>query len=191
MALFPEYDQIPYLPGVQITPRFYTSISSISGGQEKRRTKFTFPLYDLKVSYDMLTLENARILWQFYKDRKGSYGSFYFFLPYLDTYEGEYCGTGDGDAVSFDVPGKTVSDYAVYLDGEAQTEGVDYTLTQSAGVEQAAQLTFAVAPTTGLHITIDFTGYYRFKVRFADDTLPIDIFYQKLVKMGIDLVGVR
>lgn len=192
MALFPEYDQIGYLPGIEITPRYNTSISTLSGGQEKRRAKFTFPLYDLKVNYDVLTLEDARTLWQFYKDRQGAYGTFYFYLPYLDTYEGEYCWTGDGSVnPSFDVPGKTVTSYTVYLDGVAQTEGATYNLSQDAGVEGAAQITWIGTPTTGDHITIDFTGYYRFKVRFAEDKLPFEVFYQALVKMGINLVGVR
>jgi hypothetical protein len=193
MALFPQYDEIPYLPGVKITPRFSTSISSLSGGQEKRRAKFTFPLYDLEISYDMLTLENARTIWQFYKDRQGSYGAFYFYVPYSDTYEGEYVGTGDGSTTQFDVPGKTVSSYTVYIDGTEKTEGGgdDYTLAQSAGVEGAAQLTFASAPAVGEQISVDFTGYYRFKVRFAEDNLPFDVFYQNLIRLGISLVGVR
>ena len=193
MALFPEYDQIQYLPGVQITSRFNTSISTLSGGQEKRRAKFTFPLYDLKIAFDLLTLEDARTIWQFYKDRQGSFGSFYFYLPYIETFEGEYCGTGDGSTVNFDVPGKLITSYTVYAGGAEQTEGggSDYVVTGAGGVESADQLNFIAAPTLGDHITIDFTGYYRFKVRFADDDLQYEIFAQKLTKMGIVLIGIR
>ncbi len=193
MALFPEYDQIAYLPSIKISPRFSTSISTLSGGQEKRRAKFTFPLYDLDVSYDLLTLADARTIWQFYKDRQGSFGTFYFYLPYLETFEGEYCGTGDGSTVTFDVPGKTISSYTVYDAGSAQTEGGgnDYVIEQGVGVEGAARITFNTAPASGNHITIDFRGYYRFKVRFEEDNLPFEVFAQKLVKMGIKLVGVR
>jgi hypothetical protein len=191
MALFPEYDQIGYLPGIQIIPRYSTSISTLSGGQEKRRAKFTFPLYDINISYDLLTMADARTIWQFYKDRQGAFGTFYFYLPYLETFEGEYCGTGDGSTVDFDVPGKTISSYTVYEGGAEQTEGVDYTVDGAGGVEGAAQLTFTAAPATGDHITIDFTGYYRFKVRFAEDNLPFEVFAQALTKMGITLVGVR
>jgi hypothetical protein len=192
MALFPEYDQIPYLPGIEIIPRFSTSISQLSGGQEKRRAKFTFPLYDLKISYELLTLADARVLWQFYKDRQGSFGSFYFYLPYLDTYEGEYCGTCDGTANPvFDVPGKTITSYTVYSDGSPQAEDSDYTLDGDGGVEEAAQITWIGTPNAGENITIDFTGYYRFKVRFEEDNLSFEVFAQKLIKMGISLVGVR
>jgi hypothetical protein len=191
MALFPEYDQIPYMPGIEIIPRFNTNISQLSGGQEKRRAKFTFPLYDLKISYDLLTLADARTIWQFYKDRQGAFGNFYFYLPYLDTYEGEYCGTGDGSTTAFDAPGKTITSYTVYNDGAAQTEGVDYTVDGDGGVESAAQLNFSVAPNAGENITIDFTGYYRFKVRFEEDNLSFEVFAQNLIDMGISLVGVR
>ncbi len=193
MALFPEYDQIAYLPSIEITPRFNTSISTLSGGQEKRRAKFTFPLYNLKINFDLLTLADARTIWQFYKDRQGSFGTFYFYLPYLETFEGEYCGTGDGAETAFDVPGKTVSSYTVYVGGVPQTEGGgnDYTIAGDNGVESAAQINFNFAPDAGDHITIDFTGYYRFKVRFEDDTLSYEVFAQALTKMGISLVGVR
>jgi hypothetical protein len=193
MALFPEYDEIAYVPGIEITPRFSTSISALSGGQEKRRAKFTFPLYDLKISYELLTLADARTIWQFYKDRQGMFGSFYFYLPYLETFEGEYCGTGDGAEDLFDVPGKTITSYTVYVGAVPVVEGGgnDYVIEEDAGLEYAARINFAVAPSVGDHITIDFTGYYRFKVRFEEDNLPFDVFAQKLVKMGISLVGVR
>ncbi len=191
MALFPQYDEIEYTPGIEITPRFNTSVSTISGGQEKRRAKFTFPLYDLKISFDLLTVADARTLWQFYKDRQGRYGSFYFYLPYSETYENEYIGTGDGSTTTWDIPGKTVSSYTVYNDGSAQTDTVDYNITQGAGTEGAAQIVFTVAPNAGEQLTIDFTGYYRFKVRFADDELTYEVFAQKLTKMGVELVGVR
>lgn len=191
MALFPEYDQIGFLPGIGITIEFNTSISTLSGGQEKRRSKYTFPLYDLNISYDLLTLANARILWQFYKDRQGAYESFYFYLPYSETFEGEYCGTGDGTTTAFDVPGKTISSYTVYDGGSAQIEGVDYTVDSGGGVEGSAQIDFVVAPVSGNHVSIDFTGYYKFKVRFAEDKLPFEVFAQKLTKLGINLVGVR
>lgn len=191
MALFPEYETLKYLPGIQITPRFNTSITTISGGEEKRRAKQTFPLYDIKISYDLLTLADARTIWQFYKNRQGSFGSFYFYLPYTDSYDVEYCGTGDGTTTAFDVPGKEIYSYTVYDGGVAQTEGVDYTLSGAGGVEGAAQINFTAAPVTGNHITVDFAGYYRFKVRFADDNLPFEVFAQALIKMGINLVGVR
>ncbi len=195
MALFPEYDQIGYLPGIEITPRFNTSISTLSGGQEKRRAKFTFPLYDLKVSYDLLTLANARTIWQFYKDRQGAFGTFYFYLPYIETFEGEYCGTGDGTTATFDAPGKLLTSYTVYAGGSTQIEGGanDYIIGGGGGVEGADQVIFMAGsePTSGDHVTIDFTGYYRFKVRFADDNLPYEVFAQKLIKLGIELAGVR
>lgn len=195
MALFPEYDQIAYLPTIKIIPRFSTSISSLSGGQEKRRAKFTFPLYDLKIAFDLLTLTDARTLWQFYKDRQGSFGTFYFYLPYSETFEGEYCGAGDGATRPFSVPGKDISSYIVYVGGISQTEGGgdEYIMESFGGEEGASQINFNIGsePASGDHVTIDFTGYYRFKVRFEEDNLPYEVFAQALTKMGINLVGVR
>jgi len=197
LALYPEYDQIGFLAGIGITIEYNTSISSLSGGQEKRRSKYTFPLYDVNISYDLLTLANARIIWQFYKDRQGAYGFFYFYLPYLENFEGEYCGTGDGSTRPFDVPGKglVANSYIVYVGGVPQTEGAgnDYIMESDGGVESAAQINFNVGsiPVLGDHISINFRGYYRFKLRFEEDKLSFEVFAQKLIKMGINLVGVR
>lgn len=198
MALFPQYDTIPYLPGIEIIPVFNTSVSSLQGGAEKRRSKSTFPLYDLRMNYDLLTKADARTIWQFYKDRQGAYEAFYFYLPYEDTYEQEYCGTGDGSTTDFDVPGKTVSAYTVWVGGVAKSEGGtcptpsgDYCLIEGGGVESAAQLEFIAAPVAGEHIVIDFTGLYRFKVRFEEDNLSFKVFYQSLTTMGIKLKGIR
>jgi len=194
MALFPQYDTIPYLPGIKITPVFNTAVSTLPGGIEKRRAKSTFPLYDLEVSYDLLTKADARTIWQFYKDRQGAYEAFYFYLPYTDTYENEYCGTGDGVTSNqvFEVPGKEIAGVTVYQGGIAKTGGgVDYTLDPTGGIEGGAQVEWNGIATLGSHITIDFTGYYKFKVRFADDNLPFTVFYQSLTNMGIKLTGVR
>jgi hypothetical protein len=195
MALFPEYDEIAYVPGIEITPRFSTSISALSGGQEKRRAKFTFPLYDLKISYELLTLADARTIWQFYKDRQGAFGTFYFYLPYLETFEGEYCGTGDGTEDLFDIPGKNVvsGSYIVYVGGVQKVDTVDYNITTGTGAEGADRIEFTGGnePVSGDHVTIDFRGYYRFKVRFEEDNLTFEVFAQALTKMGITLVGVR
>jgi len=195
MALYPQYDTIPYLPGIEITPVFNTSISTLSGGVEKRRAKSTFPLYNLKVKYDLLTKADARTIWQFFKDRQGALEAFYFYLPYEDSYENEYCGTGDGtvDQV-FEVPGKSIDVGSVYVyqaGSIQQGGGVDYTWYATGGVEGGAQIEWNGTVTVGDHITIDFDGLYRFKVRFAKDDMPFTVFYQSLTTIGIDLLGVR
>ena len=191
MPLFPQYTSIAYLPGVSITPNFNTSISRNEKGGEKRRARWAFPLYDIKVRYDLLTLANARTMWQFYLDRQGPYSTFYFAVPYSDTYEGVYVGTGDGSTVLWTLPMIAGSSVVVYVGGSLQTETVDYSITQEASAEGLDTITFVSAPSAGDHITVDFTGVRAYKVRFADDSLPYEVFYQSLTNMGIDLVGVR
>lgn len=191
MATFPEYDDIPYVTPVKITPRFKTVISSLSGGEEKRRSKTTYPLYDIEVNYDLLETADARELWQFYKSRQGSYEDFYFILPYDDTYVDEYCGVGDGSTTDFDIPGKDISAYTVKVAGASREETTDYVIDPGGASHGGAQIEFVAAPGLGSYVTINFTGAYVFKVRFADDSLPFEVFYQKLTKMGISLVGVR
>lgn len=194
MALYPQYDTIPYLPGIEITPVFNTSISSLSSGVEKRRAKFAFPLYNLKIKYDLLTKAHARTIWQFFKDRQGALEEFYFYLPYEDTYEDEYCGTGDGSNLVFEVPGKSIDVGSIYVyQGGVlkQGGGVEYNWDAVGGIEGGAQIEFLSHPNVGEHITIDFTGLYRFKVRFARDDFSFTVFYQSLTTLGVELTGVR
>jgi len=193
MAKFPEADTIDFVAPLTIVTRYSTVVSQLPGGTEKRRAKFTYPLYDLQVKYDTLSLATARTLWQFYKDRYGALQSFYFYNPATDSYEGEYCGTGNGSALTFDIPGKNTSSQSVYVNGVLKTEGVHYNIETGSGAEGADRIVFTAgnAPASGNVVTVDFTGNYRYKVRFAEDKYTFSQFYRALVSVGIALVGVR
>lgn len=69
---------------------------------------------------------------------------------------GKAIGTGDGSAVTFNIPWSDINTsktYKIYVDGIEKTEGVDYTLSNS---ESSTTVTFTTAPANGLPITGDW-----------------------------------
>ena len=165
-------------------------MSSLFLGQEKRRRKWLYPKRDVAVLYRNIEQTEARTLWQFYQARYGSYDVFSFFVKDVDTYVGEYIGTGEGVETVFDLPGKNTSARTVYKDAVPQTAGgADYTFTADGGTDGADKITFVVAPASGTRLTVDFSGLLRIRVRFKEDSLSYDYFYKLLTTMGIELKG--
>ena len=191
MAAFEEYSSIPYMNPLIIDLRFKTLVSAFDEeGEEKRRRKWLFVKRDVTLSYKYLSRTDARTLWQFYIDRYGSYEAFNFFLNYLDTYEGEYVGTGDGVETIFNLPSKNGSTYSIYVDGVLQTGGgVDYDFGTGTGADGADKVTFVAAPSDGEYITYDFVGILKVRCRFAEDNLSLEQIHNRFVSIGIILRG--
>lgn len=190
MAKFPDYSSIGYANPLEIILIGKTLISEFDDlGEELRRQKYTYLRRDLTLSYRQISKINARTIWQFFQSRAARYETFNFFLPHTDSYEGEYVGTGDGSTTIWNLPAKTASSYTVYIDGNAQTDTIDYTITASGGADGADVISFSVAPSSGERITFDFTGYLKIRCRFADDNMGFQMFYARLTNIGISFKG--
>jgi len=194
MATYPETSPTPNYPLV-VTPRWDTIVSKMDGGAEQRRQKTLFPVYDVQVQYAALTNSEARTLWNFFMARRGRYEAFYIFdltLLGSQTYShvGQFCGVGDGATDTFDLPGRSTSSQAIYLDGALQTLTTHYTISAGTGTSGADQIVFVAAPADGAVITADFSGFLRMRVRFADDTLARETFMTTRQKMTVNLTGV-
>lgn len=195
MARFPEVTDVAFASPFKQIINFKTLISTFDGlGKEKRRQKWLFPKRDLVVQYENITKEDAETLWQFYLERKGSYESFNFFVPEpkgeYSSYVSEYVGTGDGSTTTFNLPCKTSSNRTVYVGDATMTEGTDYTFTATGGTDGADIIHFSTAPASGEHITIDFTGILKVRVRFAEDYMDFDTFYDAAITTGLKFKGV-
>lgn len=191
MATWPESNPTPNYPLI-VEPEFNTLISDFDGGGEQRRQKQLYPKYNVTVSYKGILVADARILWEFYLARKGAYEVFYIYdltllLGHSFNHVGEYCGTGDGSTTIFDIPGRSTSSRTVYSDGIDVTSDVSF-LT-GGGSSSSDRVDFNTAPTEGKIITIDFTGYLRMRVRFAEDKLARQNFFHDLYAYGIKLKG--
>lgn len=191
MSTWPESNPTPRYP-LQTEMEYETLISNFDGGTEQRRQKLLYPRYNTTIKYPAISKTEAQTLWNFYVARKGSYESFYIFdlallCQHSFAHTDQYCGTGDSSTTIFDIPGRSTSSRTTYLDNIEQTSGITY-LT-GGGASAADRIQFSTAPTSGEIITVDFTGYLRMKVRFAEDKLTRENFVYKLYSFGIKLKG--
>lgn len=192
MATFPESNPAPQYPLV-VEPELNTLISNKDGGGEQRRQKLLYPKYNVAVRYKTISPAEASTLWEFYLARKGSYEAFYIYdlvllMGIAFNHVGEYCATGDGALVVFDIPGRSTSSQIIYVDGVDETSNI--TILYGGGASNSDRVQFDVAaPSAGAIITVDFTGFLRMRVRFLEDKLPRTIFNYNMFRYGIKLKG--
>jgi len=176
----------------EIISEYKTLISTFESGQELAHQQWRFPKRSVNLKYDVLTASEIQTLWNFYVARRGALVPFWFFDEYSKDASGnpmahtdEFVGRGDGATTVFDLPGKTTSARTMYLDGTSEA-GVTYQ--SGTGDGGADQVTFNSAPADGKLITVDFTGYLRLKMRFAEDKLSKENFSVRLYKTGVSLI---
>lgn len=190
MALFPAYTTVEFSNPVGKRTSFKTSKTSFGelGGVQRKRQRL-YPLRDITLKYENISLTDAAALWQFYTARSGSYEEFSFIDIAERIYSSEYVGCGDGTTTVFSLPAKSAALYKVYIDGIEQTETTNYTISAGTGADGEDQLTMVVAPADGQRITFDFTGYLKVRCYFADDDMDEETFYNRLVSTGVTLKG--
>jgi len=187
MATYPE-SPLPIYP-YQIIPRWGTIRSAFDSGKEQRRQKITFPVFDAVITYGKLTSAEAQTIYDFFMARKGGYEAFYLYdLSLLASVSrsqsGLYVGTGDASTEVFDIPGRSTSSVSVYLDGVEQTLTTDYVLLTGGGESAADRIDFVSPPSSGEVITVDFTGYLRMRVVFAEDAMSMALFMRNYFKIN-------
>ena len=192
MSTYPE-SPLPIYPLI-VEPEWKTLVSGFDGGGEQRRQKQLFPKYNVVVNYDALSEADMQTLWDFYMARKGAYEAFYIYdLTLLASMSldhiGQYCGTGDAATEIFDIPGRSTSSQAVYVDGVLQTITTDYVILTGGGESSSDRVDFVSPPAAGEVITVDFTGFLRIRARFAEDKLSREMFMTNLFRYGIKLKG--
>lgn len=186
MAAYPE-TPAPTFPYV-IEPEWRTIVSEFDSGEEQRRQKWTYPHYNVKLSYYGLLSSAVANLYEFYQARKGAYEAFHFFEPTDATsHTSVYVGTGNGTSTSFSLPGKETTGRHIYLNG---SETTIVAFTTAGGVDGSDLLKFtSSAPTSTQVITASFVGKLRVRCRFADDKLSKTNFEKQLFSAGIELKG--
>jgi hypothetical protein len=193
MAKYPENSTIAFENPFPYGFEYKTMRSSFGAeGEEKRKQRWLYPKPEVgPIKYEWITKADFRTLWEFYQARAGGFGEFNFFFPNQNIWVGIYIGTGDGSTDVFNLPCKTSSSRTLYVDGDSQTEGVDYAFTAGGGVDGADKVDFSggVTPAAGEYITLDFTGLLKVRLTFADDKLTVQEFYDRLTKTGIKFKG--
>ncbi len=195
MAVFPTFPEIdcdlqPDSPLVDEV-RFKTS-STMFGieGQERRKRGLLYPKRDMNLKFSWITKQEARLLWEFYVARGGSFEPFYYVHPFDNVYEDQFASVSDGVSVNFPVPSIGATSYLLKIAGASQAEPGDYAFHSEGGLDglDYVELKNAVH-NPGDVITWSFTGRLVTRCRFQDDSQDFETFYNRLAKMGIKLKG--
>jgi hypothetical protein len=191
MAQFPLSSSIGIAEPLQEMIEFKTLTTKFDNlGKEQRKQKWLYLRRTIQVKYNYISKVNAKTIWNFYIARNGSYETFRFFYPASNTYLTEYVGTGNGSAVTFNLPSYQAASYTLYVDGVAKTaSGTDYTFTSEGGTDGCDKAVFVIAPANGTRITWTFTGYLVVVCRFTDDNMNFETLYDRLVSFGLKLQG--
>ena len=191
MALYPDIvNAAPAFDPFGQSQEFLTTISPYAGLGEIRKQRWLFPKRHVSLQYKPpASKDDARLIWQFHLDRKGSFESFNFIYPFTDIFVGEYVGVGDSSQLIWNLPFKLGSGVVIKVGSVVQTTPSNYVIDQEAGEDGADRLTFVTAPAEGALITADFTGYLKMRCRFAEDLLSWQLFLNRFFGAGIKLIG--
>lgn len=197
MAVFPEISSVPYIAPVGKGIQFRTLMQEFESGIITRKQKRTYPLRSFNLIYNYIDYTEIQILYQFFIARAGRFEDFVFFDRNSNhIYVKEYVGTGDDSTTDFNLPSLNATDYTLYIDDVAQSEGeesgssgVDWTFHAANGDDGEDTCKLAVAASGGERITYSFTGRLKIRCIFAEDEMSFDEFWNKLVTTGIALKG--
>lgn len=191
MAKYPENSSIPFENPFPYGFEYKTEKSRFGReGEEIRKQRWLYPKPLIgPLKYNWITKADLQTLWEFYQARAGAFGEFNFFFPNSHSWIDMYVGTGNGSQTVWNLPCKSSSGRILKVDGVQQTEGVDYTVSGGGGLDGADQLTMLSTPSTGVYITLNFTGILKVRLTYAEDKLTAEEYYNRLVKHGIKFVG--
>jgi hypothetical protein len=187
MATFPE---TPAPVNMTVSPVFRTVIANLGSGDEERKIRQQFAKFDVTLEYLKMSDADMETLWQFYIARKGAGNSFYAYDQYVSmAHESIYLGTGDAVEDIFDLSGRTTSGLTIYFDNIPQGSG--WSKLTGGGKSESDRIDFDTAPSAGVIISADFTGYLRIKCRFLNDNMDRLTFHRVVHGIGLQLKGLR
>ena len=187
MATFPE---IPAPINMTVSPIFKTVVVDLGSGDEERKIRQQFPKFDVILEYLKMSDADMETLWQFYIARKGAGSSFYVYDQFVSIeHTSIYLGTGDSATTLYDLPGRTTSGLTIYFNGVFQGSG--WNKLTGGGDSDSDRIQFDSAPSAGVIISADFTGYLRVKCRFMNDNMDRLTFHRVVHGIGLQLKGLR
>jgi hypothetical protein len=198
MSSFPLIASLKYGNPIREEIQFYNLVEHFDGAifNEQRKQKQLYPTRNFIITCPWITKLEAQTLFQYFMDRKANFSSFYFFFPKKNitpfSFVKEYSFTGDGSSTVFNLPAWTSSAYTLYEGTNALTAGgTDWTFSALGGTDGQDKCTLTSASTSGAYYTFSFTGWLVQRMKFKDGKLTMDHFYDKLLKSGLILQGLR
>jgi hypothetical protein len=188
------YASFPTTPtlgwSAHLRPRFATDEAQHVSGRSTRRPRYTVPVYDVELTYEVLRGAAVHVELQaivgFFEEMSGQNTPFWIAPPELNALTGQALGTGDGLSTFFPLTrsvGPLYTEFvqgtsgvsAVYLGGVSQGSG------WSVSTGYAPGITFTIAPAAGVAITADFG--VLFLSRFAEDVQDFEEFMTMLWRL--------
>lgn len=169
------------MPGLGWTvtkvPTFQTKIQTSSSNIELRASFTPYPVWKWTLVYNFLRQGSPTTefdtLAGFFLQRQGAFDSFLYDDPSDDSVTDQSLGVGDGSTTQFQLVrtfgGFSEPVYNVNTLTNVKVAGSVTAVTQSHGL-----ITFGSAPANGAALT--WTGTYRWRVRFADDSASFEEF---------------
>ena len=176
---------LPDLPGLDIavrkTPIWKTQVQTAVSGKELRNKLFSYPLYQITVSFNVLRAgaeAELQTLIGFFNSRNGSFDNFLYADPMDFTVTDQSFGAGNGAATQFQLV-RTLGGHVepvMNLNGNPviKVAGVTKTLTTDYTIDATGMVTFVTAPANGAALT--WSGNYYYRVRFENDEAEFEQF---------------
>lgn len=179
-AVFPG--TLANMPGlawsVSKVPEFQSK-EQISVGNAELRASFTpYPRWTWALRYSVLRqgapFSEFETLAAFFLARNGKFDSFLYDDPTDDTVTDQSFGTGDGATTKFQLV-RALGSFSEPIYNVNAITNIKVAGTPTGAYTQSGGLiTFSVAPPNGAALT--WTGTYRWRVRFTDDTSTFENF---------------
>ncbi len=186
--VFPSLSSLSW--SVVKMPRWSTKIQTAASGKELRSSFFSYPIYDLILTYEVLrakaSLQELQTLMGFFNARQGAFDSFLWSDPTDNAVSGQLFGTGDGVKTVFSLcrtygtniePVMNVAG-TLGISGTAPIIYLNGTPTIAYSINSTGDVTFSAAPGVGVSIT--WTGSYYYRCRFVKDSLEFENFMYQL-----------
>lgn len=199
LPVFPELVATPTLiPNVDVVPgdnpiKETINFKNIRAGfsdfsQDRVKQKWEYPKRDFTLKYTWITKAEALIIWNFFIARGGSFESFKFLYPFVNTYENELISICNGVEDVYDLPAVNTTSRTIYKNNVYVDPG-EYLFGAEQGNNGEDAIGFYVAPEQGDILTIDFVGNLIVRCRFKDDSMDFETFNNRLSTIGVKLKG--
>lgn len=175
--------------GTVKTPMWSTGIQKTASGRELRAAFFSYPLYKISLSYEVLrsgALAELQTMVGFFNARQGSFESFLYLDPEDNAVVNQVFGFGVAGQTQYQL----VRAYGGYVEpvqaprllahgGPAPTIMVNGVVqTSGVTVGEDGVVTFAAEPSVGA--SLSWTGGYFWRCRFMQDSVDFDRFLYQL-----------
>jgi uncharacterized protein (TIGR02217 family) len=183
-AVFPSFPGLTW--NVVRRPKWNTITKSSVSGREFRSAQYSYPIWQYKMSYEVLrarsALQEMQQLAAFFNARQGSYDTFLYTDPDDNSVAAQQFGVSNGSQVAYQLV-RSFGGYTepifdvnsapmIYNAGALQTAGTHY------NISSTGLVTFVSPP--ALNNVLTWAGTFYWRCRFMQDQAEFNQFMRQL-----------